>query len=384
MPITEEQADGAIYAFYNEFPGLSGLSISHRPTQESFYGNKASIEAVGTIKGAFLPKRGEIHLPLANFRDIGDLRKSLQHEALGHFGTLTFTGDEKRQLLEVIITARQSPSLQGDWAKVDKAYTGQTELMKAEEIFCLAAERIDGPPKKTDDQAEQIWLEAVKNKTRPLEREDLQAIADSVADGIRRNTRPQQIFPVDDRSQFGANDQVEADALAIEAEQQERDQSAEVDRDAGHPPATYENELQTHIEAKQQQVERIESRLETLIEQQEARLLQTQQNKPGLLAMPSTRNAWRERQEEQRARLQGLHARLERVQSLREGMSTHGPKLEELATRKLRTQNPELAAEWDESQAQARREQLEQRQAKKKGQQQAQGRSQTLGLAKPE
>jgi hypothetical protein len=384
MPITEEQADGAIYAFYNEFPGLSGLSISHRPTQESFYGNKASIAAVGTIKGAFLPKRGEIHLPLANFRDIGDLRKSLQHEALGHFGTLTFTGDDKRQLLEVISAARQSPSLQGDWAKVDKAYNGQPELMKAEEIFCLAAERIDGPPKKTDDQAMQIWLEAVKNKTRPLEREDLQAIVDSVADGIRRNTRQQQIFPIDDRSQFGANDQVEADALTIEAEQQERDQSAEVDRDAGHPPATYENELQTHIEAKQQQVERIESRLETLIEQQEARLLQTQQNKPGMLALPSTRNAWRERQEEQRARLQGLHARLERVQSLREGMSTHGPKLEELATRKLRTQSPELAAEWDESQAQARREQMEQRQAKKKGQQQAQGKGQTLGLAKPE
>lgn len=202
MPITEEQADGAIHAFYNEFPGLSGLNISHRPTQESFYGNKASIEAVGTIKGAFLPKRGEVHLPLANFRDVGDLRKSLQHEALGHFGTLTFTGSEKRDLLEVIIAARQSPSMKGDWAKVDKAYAGQSELMKAEEVFCLAAERIDGPPSKTADQAARTWSDVVTNKTRQLEREDLQTIVESVADGIRRGTREQQIFPIDDRSQF--------------------------------------------------------------------------------------------------------------------------------------------------------------------------------------
>lgn len=251
---------------------------------------------------------------------------------------------------------------------------------------------------RKDSITEAAWRQAAGHPPAPLvramgSRHDGQPQQDEQRSGISEASNPPpvlndlatfaQVFG-EAFNQAGTLDQVAADALATEAEQQERDQSAEVDRDAGHPPATYENELQTHIEAKQQQVERIESRLEALIEQQEARLLQTQQSKPGMLAMPSTRNAWRERQEEQRARLQGLHARLERVQSLREGMSTHGPKLEELATRKLRTQNPELAAEWDESQAQARREQLEQRQAKKKGQQQAQGRSQTLGLAKPE
>jgi hypothetical protein len=203
MPVTKEQADGAIHAFYNEFPGLSGLKIIHRPTQEHFYGAKGSVEALGfAIKGAFLPRQGHIHLALANFHNEGDLRKSLQHEALGHFGTLTYTSSEKRDLLEVIIAARQSPSMKGDWAKVDKAYAGQSELMKAEEVFCLAAERIDGPPSKTADQAARTWSDVVQNKTRPLEREDLQTIAESVADGIRRGTREQQIFPIDDRSQF--------------------------------------------------------------------------------------------------------------------------------------------------------------------------------------
>jgi hypothetical protein len=130
MPINEERARSTISNFCDEFPGLCQLKIIYAPTQEDFYGSKASVEALGyQIKGAFLPKRGELHLPLANFRDAGDLRKSLQHEALGHLGTLTLTGDDKRQLLEVISAARQSPSLQGDWAKVDKAYAGESELM---------------------------------------------------------------------------------------------------------------------------------------------------------------------------------------------------------------------------------------------------------------
>lgn len=203
MPITEDQADGTIAAFYNEFQGLSGLQIFHEPTQERFYGTKGSVENLGyEIKGAFLPAQGHIHLALANFHNEGDLRKSLQHEALGHFGALTFTSTEKRDLLEVIIAARQSPSMKGDWAKVDKAYAGQSELMKAEEMFCLAAERIDGPPSKTSDQAARTWSEVVTHKTRPLEREDLQTIVEAVADGIRRGTREQQIFPIDDRSQF--------------------------------------------------------------------------------------------------------------------------------------------------------------------------------------
>lgn len=209
MPITEDEADVAIQAFYNEFRGLHGLNILHRPTQESFYGNNASIEAVGTIKGAFLPRQGAVHLPLANFRDARDLRKSLQHEALGHYGTLTFTGPQKLELLEVIIAARQSPSMKGDWEKVDKAYAGQSDLMKAEEVFCLAAERIDGPPSKTGAEATLIWSEVVRNRVRPLEREDLQTIVEAVAEGIRRDTREQQIFPIDDRSQFRKTEEPE-------------------------------------------------------------------------------------------------------------------------------------------------------------------------------
>jgi hypothetical protein len=112
MAISESQADRAIADFYNEFAGLSSLRIVHRPTQEHFYGTTGSVAALGyKIKGAFLPRQGLIHLALANFHNAGDLRKSLQHEGLGHFGTLTFTEAEKRNRLNAIILGRQSLSM---------------------------------------------------------------------------------------------------------------------------------------------------------------------------------------------------------------------------------------------------------------------------------
>ena len=202
MPINEDQARRTISDFCEEFPGLALLSIIYATKQEDFYGNTASIEAVGTIKGAFLPKAGELHLPLANFHNTRDLRKSLQHEALGHYATLTFTEIEKRDLLKAIIAARQSSSLQEAWAKVEKTYQGQSDMLKAEEVFCLVAEKIDGASKKTSAELERIWQEVVQNKVRLLQREDLQAIVEFVADGLRNSTRHQQIFPVNDRSQF--------------------------------------------------------------------------------------------------------------------------------------------------------------------------------------
>ena len=159
MPISELDADGAIQAFYDEFPGLSGLRIIHAASQESFYGHNASVTALGfRIKGAFLPKTRELHLPLANFRDLGYLRQSLQHEALGHY-----------------------------W-------------------YCLAAERVTPVAEPGDSTLNfpHVWDEIVVKRMRRMERKDLQFIADFVADGLREGVRAQKIFPANDHAQFDA------------------------------------------------------------------------------------------------------------------------------------------------------------------------------------
>lgn len=46
--------------------------------------------------------------------------------------------------------------------------------------------------------------------------------------------------------------------------------------------------------------------------------------------------------------IQRLQDRLEAVREITEGMGVHGPRLEELATRKLRAQEPGLARDWED------------------------------------
>jgi len=172
-----------------------------------------------------------------------------------------------------------------------------------------------------------------------------------------------------------------AAAEATEAEQQAALEAAPLDQ-------TYQEALALYVQAKHDQVERIEDRLENLIDRQQARLQQTQANQPGLLSRPGAKRAWQNQQMQQQARLQSLHVRLEAVREIKEGMGLHSPKVEELATRKMRAENPELASDWDAMREAARRRQALQRreeQERKQAQalEQRPGRSQSLGLTRP-
>ena len=177
-----------------------------------------------------------------------------------------------------------------------------------------------------------------------------------------------------------AGDGLLAAAEATEAEQQAALEAAPLDQ-------TYQEALSLYVQAKHDQVERIEDRLENLIDRQQARLQQTQANQPGLLSRPGAKRAWQNQQMQQQARLQSLHVRLEAVREIKEGMGLHSPKVEELATRKMRAEKPELAADWDAMREAARRHQaLQRREEQERKQAQAlerPGRSQSLGLTRP-
>jgi len=177
-----------------------------------------------------------------------------------------------------------------------------------------------------------------------------------------------------------AGDGLLAAAEATEAEQQAALEAAPLDQ-------TCQEALALYVQAKHDQVERIEDRLENLIDRQQARLQQTQANQPGLLSRPGAKRAWQNQQMQQQARLQSLHVRLEAVREIKEGMGLHSPKVEELATRKMRAEKPELAADWDAMREAARRHQaLQRREEQERKQAQAlerPGRSQSLGLTRP-
>ncbi|TWI44682.1 hypothetical protein IQ22_04697 [Pseudomonas duriflava] len=173
--------------------------------------------------------------------------------------------------------------------------------------------------------------------------------------------------------------------LSGEAETLEREQQVLLENAPGGQSSvvqSYGAALETYVEEKHNQVERLEDKLEGLLEQQQARLQQTRSNQPGIFSMLGEKAAWQAQQNQQQARIQSLQARLETVREIKDGMSVHGPKVDELATRKLRAKEPELAADFDEYQEAQRRHQahLRKKEMEEKRQQQGQGRGQRQGL----
>lgn len=165
----------------------------------------------------------------------------------------------------------------------------------------------------------------------------------------------------------GTDVESQADGLQGRALEFQTEQAARLE--ASPLESQYNAAFAAQIEAKHDQAERIEDKIEDLIEQQESRMQQTQANQPGMLSLPSTRAKWQQQMQQQQATLQRLHGRLEAVREIKEGMGLHSPRIEELAARKLRAQEPELANEWaDMREAQRRHEALQRREEQEKKQ----------------
>lgn len=178
----------------------------------------------------------------------------------------------------------------------------------------------------------------------------------------------------------------EADSLLDRA----RDAQEELAAAVGAAPleSQYNAALAAQIEAKHDQAEGIEDRLEHLVEQQASRLQQTQARQPGLLALPGARARWQDSIQQQQASMLRLQNRLELVREIKDGMGPHGRRVEELATRKLRAHDPGLAEGWDElreaqrlHQQHQRRLEKEQKRALEGEQRQMQGAGRSLSLS---
>ncbi|MDP5168565.1 IncP plasmid survival protein KfrC family protein [Pseudomonas syringae] len=141
----------------------------------------------------------------------------------------------------------------------------------------------------------------------------------------------------------------DSDAALSEAETAQDEQQALLENSSVE--ALYSAALAIYVDAKHEQAERIEDRLEGLLDQQENRLHQLESKQPGLLSLPSTKAQWQSQVQQQQALVQKLHGRLDGVREVKDGMGLHGPRIEDLATRKLRQSEPELAENWDQLRA---------------------------------
>jgi len=171
--------------------------------------------------------------------------------------------------------------------------------------------------------------------------------------------------------------EAQADGLLERANAEQAEQAAMLDTPSIE--TQYATALAAMIESKHDQVERIEDRLENLIEQQSSRLQQSRSQQPGLIALPSTKAKWQQQLQQQQSTMQRLQGRLEMVREIKDGMGAHGPRVEELAVKKLRHEEQGLASEWDEQQAAIRRHQALQRKKEMEQRQQSAGLGKALG-----
>ena len=122
----------------------------------------------------------------------------------------------------------------------------------------------------------------------------------------------------------------------------ERGESAQRTEVSSALEQDYQETLSSYILAKYEQADRIEDRLEHLIDRQQAHLQQKQLSQPGFLSLPATRKAWQAEQARQLTRLNTLRGRLKTVQNIKSGM-----RIEAFATNKMRKENLQLAKDWD-------------------------------------
>ena len=146
-------------------------------------------------------------------------------------------------------------------------------------------------------------------------------------------------------------------------------QALEIQSEQSSLPTAYESPVQRYDEAiaeklseKQLQVERIEDKLEMLLDRQTALIQATRARQPGRLSFPSSRARWLSQCQQQEATLQRIQSRLELVREVRDGISIYGgSRMGDLARDRLVHEQPELVAERDAAVRAERRSEQERR-----------------------
>ncbi|WP_270682404.1 PLxRFG domain-containing protein [Aeromonas sp. QDB51] len=177
--------------------GVSAAALASQPDIDGRVGTgRAGQAAVGEVsrdgQGAGSTRERTVDRVGAK----ADLLDTLRHEVLGHYGTDTFTPENKRVLLQKLIDAKQQPWLAKEWASVNRGYKHLDEMGRAEEVFASIAEK-DLPPRTT-----QAWSDIKTEFSRmlrkaglakgPIKEHELDSLIRAVGNGIRSGERTKQ------------------------------------------------------------------------------------------------------------------------------------------------------------------------------------------------
>lgn len=201
MSLTVEEGKEIITAFCAEYPSAYQVQYKVRETQEEVLNEKATIENVGKIGGAYFPARNIAAFATANFRDRDHFEGTLKHEILGHYGLNTCTAQEKHAILDSIIASKETTGVGDLWELVKPLYPNQSDQRIAEEVFAFACEEVSANRLAAAPEGKQLLVERLFYP-KPLEFTQLKSLTEYIASGLQDGTRRQQIFPEGDHLQF--------------------------------------------------------------------------------------------------------------------------------------------------------------------------------------
>lgn len=201
--------------FLTEYNGNIPLNVAITETPEAFYGPDAKKRGITDFMAAIHREHNLVILN-ADGIDINnptEIRESLRHEILGHYGLLTFKLEDKIDLYNEILKTRQSPEFKELWAHIDKAYPHYNDYPyegkyhKADEMFAYVAQKPEHFFKDSWSKVRALFHKlltkcGLKNKDNYLTMAELRVEALKVAEGIRNGTRQQQYSPPDDKILF--------------------------------------------------------------------------------------------------------------------------------------------------------------------------------------
>ncbi|MCK8583807.1 hypothetical protein LNQ51_02700 [Yersinia ruckeri] len=219
--MTTTAVEEEITRFQREYNGNIPIKFRVKQTQEELYGPAATIEKHGRIKGGYNAATGTFGIVAGNIsgdtvvRQKADLRRTLRHEVVGHYGLNTFAPKDKADLLQKLIDAKEKPGIKELWKHADRVYQDKSEMYRAEEVFAKAAEK----PRKSLGQ---VWTSILAHLDKmlrkvglikgPITINELMATVDSIAKGIKNGHKKQQTFPKTDQDQFRQPDEPKNDA----------------------------------------------------------------------------------------------------------------------------------------------------------------------------
>lgn len=211
MPVSRQEASEALEDFKREYTGLSQVKYVLLENKKDFhdhYGPNAerAVQAWAGKLGAYSRSTRTIALALAAHDDKSEIAATLAHEGIGHSGINTFSGAEKRGLIDALIESKKHPGALRDsyWKAVEDAYPHLGKSEQSEEIFSLMAETIHarGGGQYNAKAFDRAWQKSVVEQSEPLQAWGLAQVVEHVAHGLRENTRQHQIFPTSDTDQF--------------------------------------------------------------------------------------------------------------------------------------------------------------------------------------